>query len=79
MVLTSLALWPVADTGLVYPVVAAVLGVAFLFEAHLMHARAMRSDDLAVVRPMRLFHSSNMYLSLLFVTVALDPLLQIRF
>ncbi len=79
MVLTSLALWPVADTGLVYPVVAAVLGVAFLFEAHLMHARAMRSDDLSVVRPMRLFHSSNMYLSLLFVTVALDPLLQIRF
>ena len=77
MVLTSLALWPVADTGLVYPVVALVLGVAFLLEAHRMHARATRSDDLTVVRPMRLFHWSNMYLSLLFVTVALDPLLHI--
>ena len=29
----------------------------------------------AEVRPMRLFHWSNMYLSLLFVAVALDPLL----
>ena len=55
-----------------------MLGAAFLLEAHLMHARAMRSDDLSVVRPMRLFHWSNMYLSLLFVTVALDPLLQIQ-
>ena len=79
MVLTSLVLWPVADTGLVYPVVALVLGAAFLLEAHRMHVRATRSDDLTVVRPMRLFHWSNMYLSLLFVTVALDPLLQIRF
>jgi protoheme IX farnesyltransferase len=78
MVLTSLALWPVADTGLVYPVVAVALGAAFLVEAHLMHARAIRSDDLSLVRPMRLFHWSNMYLSLLFVTVALDPLLQVR-
>ena len=78
MVLTSLVLWPVADTGLLYPVVAVGLGAAFLLEAHLMHARAMRSDDLSVVRPMRLFHWSNMYLSLLFVTVALDPLLHIQ-
>ena len=29
-----------------------------------------------MVRPMRLFHWSNMYLSLLFVAVALDPLLK---
>jgi protoheme IX farnesyltransferase len=28
-----------------------------------------------VVKPMRLFHSSNLYLSLLFVAVALDPLI----
>ena len=42
MVATSLLLWPVADTGLVYPVVAAVLGAVFLVEAHRMwapHAR----------------------------------------
>ena len=28
-----------------------------------------------VIRPMRLFHCSNLYLSLLFVAVALDPLI----
>ena len=33
-------LWPVADTGLVYPVAAAVLGAGFLVEAHRMWARA---------------------------------------
>ncbi|MEO5652989.1 MAG: protoheme IX farnesyltransferase, partial [Marmoricola sp.] len=38
--------------------------------------RARTSNDLVVVKPMRLFHWSNMYLSLLFVAVALDPLLK---
>ena len=74
-VAVSLALWPVAGTGLLYPVVAVALGAVFLVEAHLLWRRARRSDDLAEVRPMRLFHWSNMYLSLLFVAVALDPLL----
>jgi len=76
MVATSLALWPVAGTGLVYPIAAALLGALFLLEAHRMWHRARASDELTVVRPMRLFHWSNMYLSLLFVAVALDPLLK---
>jgi protoheme IX farnesyltransferase len=76
MVAVSLALWPIANTGIVYPVVAIVLGAAFLVEAHLMWARARTSDELTVVKPMRLFHWSNMYLSLLFVAVALDPLIK---
>ena len=76
MVATSLALWPVAGTGFVYPVVAVLLGAGFLVEAHLMWRRARTSNDLVVVKPMRLFHWSNMYLSLLFVAVALDPLLK---
>jgi protoheme IX farnesyltransferase len=75
MVATSLLLWPVAGTGWFYPAAAVVLGVAFLVEAHLMLNRASRSDNLSDVKPMRLFHWSNMYLSLLFVAVALDPLL----
>ena len=75
MVATSLVLWRIADTGWVYPLAAAVLGAGFLVEAHLMWARARRSDELSVVKPMRLFHWSNMYLSLLFVAVALAPLL----
>ena len=37
-------------------------------------APALRdSDELAVLRPMRLFHFSNLYLALLFVSVALVP------
>ncbi|MDP3893592.1 heme o synthase [Nocardioides sp.] len=75
MVATSLALWPVAGTGLFYPAAAAVLGVVFLVESHRMWARARRSDVLSEIKPMRLFHHSNLYLSLLFVAVALDPLL----
>lgn len=75
MVATSLLLWPVAGTGPVYPVVATVLGAVFLVEAHRMWGRTKSADDLATIQPMRLFHSSNLYLSLLFVAVALDPLL----
>ncbi|HEX6150878.1 MAG TPA: heme o synthase [Nocardioides sp.] len=74
MVATSLLLWPVAGTGWVYPVAAAVLGAVFLVEAHRMWHRARGTEDLTRIQPMRLFHSSNLYLSLLFVAVALDPL-----
>jgi protoheme IX farnesyltransferase len=75
MVATSLLLWPVADTGIFYPLAAAALGAVFLVEAHRMWRRALGTEDLSVIQPMRLFHSSNLYLSLLFVAVALDPLL----
>jgi heme o synthase len=75
MVATSLLLWPVAETGWVYPVAAAGLGAVFLIEAHRMWGRTRGTEDLTRIQPMRLFHSSNLYLSLLFVAVALDPLL----
>ena len=75
MVATSLVLWPVAGTSLVYPAAAAVLGAVFLVEAHRMWGRTKGTEDLTVIQPMRLFHHSNLYLSLLFVAVALDPLL----
>jgi protoheme IX farnesyltransferase len=76
MVAVSLALWPVAGTGPFYPVAAAVLGAVFLVEAHRMWGRASGTEDLSRIQPMRLFHASNLYLSLLFVAVALDPLLR---
>ena len=74
MVAVSLLLWPVASTGWFYPAAAAVLGAVFLVQAHRMHARARGTEDLSVIQPMHLFHSSNLYLSLLFVAVAVDPL-----
>jgi protoheme IX farnesyltransferase len=75
-VAVSLLLWPVAGTGLLYPFAAATLGVALLVEAHLLHGRARAGYDLAWLRPMRLFHGSNLYLALLFLAVAVDPLLR---
>ncbi|WP_134739115.1 heme o synthase [Nocardioides sp. 503] len=77
MVAASLLLWPVAGTGPFYPVAAAVLGAVFLVEAHKLMRRARGTEDLSEIQPMRLFHHSNLYLSLLFVAVALDPLLKI--
>ena len=72
MVLTSLVLIPVAGMGPLYAVAAVVLGGAFLWEATALRSRVRRGED---PRAMRLFHGSITYLSLLFLAVALDPLL----
>jgi protoheme IX farnesyltransferase len=76
MVATSLLLWPVAGMGPFYVAAAVVLGGAFLLEARRLLHRAGQTDDVVALRPMRLFHWSNMYLTLLFVAVAVDPLLK---
>ena len=70
-VAASLALWPLGMTP-VYGLTAVVVGVLFMFEAHRFAARAFRG---APVRPMRLFHLSITYLTLLFVAVAVDALI----
>lgn len=75
MVLVSLSLWPVAGTGWLYPLTALVLGTIFLRESGRLLARAKTGADGAALRPMRLFHYSNIYLALLFVAAAIDPLL----
>jgi protoheme IX farnesyltransferase len=72
-VATSLVLVPVAHTGVVYSVVAVALGAVFVGRAVLLLARSRHSDDLSVLQPMRLFHLSNIYLTLLFLSVALVP------
>jgi protoheme IX farnesyltransferase len=72
MVAVSLLLWPVAGTGWLYPAAALGLGSGFLVEAHLLRRRARVSDTLTALRPMQLFHASNLYLTLLFVAVAID-------
>lgn len=73
MVLTSLALVPVQQVGWVYAVAALVSGALFLTEAHRLLARAKAGAAEDVLRPMRLFHFSITYLTILFVGVALDP------
>jgi heme o synthase len=75
MVATSLLLWPVAGTGPVYPAAAAVTGALFLREAHALLRRARAGRTGTALQPMRLFHWSNTYLTLLFVAAAVDALL----
>ena len=73
MVAASLLLVPVAPTGPVYAVAATVLGAVFLLEAYRLLGRAKAGVVGAALNPMRLFHFSISYISLLFVAVALDP------
>ena len=75
MVACSVLLWPVAGTGLVYLGVAVVAGGAFVLEAHRLLARARANEP--ALAPMRLFHLSITYLSLLFLAVAADPFLHL--
>jgi protoheme IX farnesyltransferase len=74
-VATSLVLWPIASTGWLYPVAATALGAGFLVESHRLNRRAQHTEDPVALKAMRLFHFSNAYLALLFLCVALDPLL----
>ncbi|GGQ16402.1 heme o synthase [Streptosporangium pseudovulgare] len=74
-VLCSLLLWPVAHTTLLYPVVAAVLGGACLWEVYRLLGRVKAGKTGVDLRPMRFFHWSNAYLALLFLTVAIDSML----
>jgi protoheme IX farnesyltransferase len=72
MVAATLALAPYA--GWLYAAMAAGLGGWFLVEAHRLHAR-VRADGADKPFPMRLFHLSIAYLTLLFVAVAVSALL----
>jgi protoheme IX farnesyltransferase len=74
-VAVSLLLWPVANTGWLYPVVALVAGLAMLAEAVALLVRAKRGLVDAELKPMRLFHLSNSYLAIVFIAAAIDPLL----
>lgn len=65
----TLLLIPIAPMGIVYTVVALVFGIWFVVESHRLYSRALQHLD---PKPMRLFHFSNAYLSIIFVAVAVD-------
>ena len=68
----SLLLIPVAGMGIVYTAAAVAFGGWFIVESHVLYSRAVRGLEPS---PMRVFHSSITYLTLLFVAIAIDPLL----
>jgi heme o synthase len=72
MVAATLALVPYA--GWIYGLLAAGLGGWFLLEAHRLHARVASGAETNPA-PMRLFHLSIGYLTLLFAAVAVTALL----
>jgi heme o synthase len=73
MVATSLLLYPVAHLSVVFLAVAVALGAVFIREAHTLRSRIARGDD---PKPMRLFHWSITYLSLLCIAASVDVLVR---
>lgn len=71
-VASTLLLIPVAGMGWVYTGVAVLGGAYFIFEAHRLYGHAIRGEE---GKPMKLFASSITYLSVVFLTIAIDPLL----
>ena len=71
-VASSLILIPVAEMGWTYTVTALALGAYFLIEAHRLYGSAIRGQEGS---PMRVFHGSIVYLSLLSIGIAIDPML----
>ncbi|WP_403025033.1 heme o synthase [Salinibacterium sp. GXW1014] len=68
----SLLLIPVHPMGLTYTLVALGSGAWFIIESHRLYNRAIRGEE---AKPMKLFHASITYLTLVFVAVGVDPLL----
>lgn len=71
-VAASLLLIPIAPMGALYTAVALLAGGWFIVESHRLYGRAVRGEEAA---PMRVFHASITYLTLVFVAVGIDPLL----
>ena len=75
MIVASLLMIPAANLGLIYAVVAVASGAWFLFEATKLYLDSKLSTPRS---PMRLFHGSITYLTLLFIAVAIDPLIKLN-
>jgi len=71
MVASTLLLIPEHPMGLIYSLTAAVGGIWFLVEAHLLQHKTKAGE---VKNPMKLFHFSITYLTVLFIAIGVDPL-----
>ena len=76
MVASSLLLIPASSMGVIYTITASAFGIWFTIEATILYRQAQRG---APTSPMRLFHGSISYLTVLFLAVAVDPLIRIQF
>jgi len=73
MVTTTLILIPIAGMTWLYSGIAIASGALFIYEAYALRSRVKK--DLDDINPMRLFHWSISYLSLIFLAIGIDPFL----
>jgi protoheme IX farnesyltransferase len=71
LVASTLLLIPIGEMGVIYTATALITGALFLLESHRLNAEAVKGE---IQNPMRLFHGSITYLTVLFIAIALDPL-----
>jgi protoheme IX farnesyltransferase len=76
LIASTLILIPVGQMGMIYSTVAVLGGILFLMESHRLNNEAKRGE---IKNPMRLFHGSITYLTVLFVAIAIDPLFFFNF
>jgi protoheme IX farnesyltransferase len=76
LVASTLILIPVASMGLIYAATAVVTGIWFIVESYRLYREASVGE---ISNPMRLFHGSISYLTLLFIAIAIDPLIHFHF
>lgn len=70
MVATTIALIPVAGMTWLYSIIAIASGALFIHEAYALRSRVRQ--DLPDLNPMKLFHWSITYLSLVFLAIGID-------
>lgn len=75
LIVSSFLLIPIGHMGWIYTIVSVLSGGWFLVEAYRLYKEGRRGDGV-VRNPMKLFHGSITYLTLLFVAVAIDPLIR---
>lgn len=71
MVATTLALIPVAGMTWLYSTIAIASGALFIYESYALRSRVRQG--LPELNPMKLFHWSITYLSLVFLAIGIDP------
>ena len=76
LVASTLVLIQVASMGVIYTITALATGAWFIIQSYRLYREALVGE---ISNPMRLFHGSITYLTLLYISIAIDPLLYFNF
>ncbi|MSZ39883.1 MAG: protoheme IX farnesyltransferase [Actinobacteria bacterium] len=73
---STLLLIPIEQMGLIYALTALIGSAWFVIAAYRLYKEGQNGE---LKKPMSLFHLSNLYLTALFVAIAIDPLIHLNF